>query len=407
MPDTSSPRFDFADLDALTSLYPLLAKVRAEDPVHWSPQLNGWVTTRYADVAAALRDPALSSNRLALIVQYQLRHSDPAIAKDFERIGLQQMLFRDGAEHHRLRTLGNRGFTPSALERARPMVERVVNDLLDKVQANGRMDAIADFAQPLPAVAIAELFGIPQGDREMFQKWSDDVAKFFGGTHGDPAVDGKAANDSDLALEDYFLRLIEKRKASPGHDLVSLLLAGQAEGKLTAQEVSAQCILILIAGHVTTIDQMGNAISAFLNHPDQWRKLCADPALVAPAVEEALRYDVAVPFGHRIAVKETRIGEKAIKPGDVVYIGLAGANRDPAAFANPDAFDISRADNNHLSFAVGPHVCLGAGLARRELQIGLSALAKRMPNLRPAAEPPKRRCESLVFRGFYTLPVEF
>ena len=407
MSDASPPRFEFADLDALTALYPLLAKVRAEDPVHWSPQLNGWVTTRYADAAAALRDPALSSQRLALIVQYQLRHSDPAVAKDFERVCHQQMLFRNGSEHHRLRVLGNRGFTPSMLDRARPMVERVVNDLLDKVQASGRMDAIADFAQPLPAVAIAELFGIPAADRDMFQKWSDDVAKFFGGTHGDPAADGRAANDGMRALEDYFLRLIGQRRTDPGHDLVSLLLAGQAEGKLSAEEVSAQCILILIAGHVTTIDQMGNAISAFLHHPDQWRRLRDDPTKIASAVEEAIRYDTAAPFTHRIAVKETRIGDKTIKPGEVVFVGLAAGNRDPAAFADPDVFDTARADNNHLSFAVGPHVCLGAGLARRELAIGLAALAKRMPNLRPAAEAPKRRCESLVFRGFYTLPVEF
>ncbi len=407
MPDIPSPRFDFADLDSLTALYPLLARVRAEDPVHWAPQLNGWVTTRYADAVAALRDPALTSQRLALIVQYQLRHSDPAIAKDFERVCKQQMLFRDGAEHHRLRVLGNRGFTPSVMERARPMVEGVVNDLLDKVQAKGQMDAIADFAQPLPAVAIAELFGIPASDRDLFQTWSDDVAKFFGGTHGDPATDGRAANDGMLALEDYFLRLIEKRRPAPGHDLVSLLLAGQAEGKLSAEEVSAQCILILIAGHVTTIDQMGNALSAFLQHPEQWKKLRDDPTRIATAVEEAIRYDPAAPFTHRIAIKETRIGDKTIKPGDVVYVGLAAGNRDPAAFPNPDTFDIARSPNEHLSFAVGPHVCLGAGLARRELAIGIAALAKRMPNLRPAAEPPRRRCESLVFRGFHTLPVEF
>ncbi len=407
MPDIPSPRFDFADLDSLTALYPLLARVRAEDPVHWAPQLNGWVTTRYADAVAALRDPALTSQRLALIVQYQLRHSDPAIAKDFERVCKQQMLFRDGAEHHLLRVLGNRGFTPSVMERARPMVEGVVNDLLDKVQAKGQMDAIADFAQPLPAVAIAELFGIPASDRDLFQTWSDDVAKFFGGTHGDPATDGRAANDGMLALEDYFLRLIEKRRPAPGHDLVSLLLAGQAEGKLSAEEVSAQCILILIAGHVTTIDQMGNALSAFLQHPEQWKKLRDDPTRIATAVEEAIRYDPAAPFTHRIAIKETRIGDKTIKPGDVVYVGLAAGNRDPAAFPNPDTFDIARSPNEHLSFAVGPHVCLGAGLARRELAIGIAALAKRMPNLRPAAEPPRRRCESLVFRGFHTLPVEF
>lgn len=403
----AAPRYDFTDPSALTALYPLLARVRSEDPVHWSEQLNAWVVTRYADVVAALRDPALSSRRMDLIVRYQLRDSDPGIAKDFERIANQQMLFRDGADHHRLRVLGNRGFTPSMLERARPMVQRVVDRLLDKVQANGRMDAIEDFAQPLPALAIADLFGIPEADRDKFQKWSDDAAKFVGGNLTDPPAEAKAANDAFLALEAYFLDLIDERRKQPGHDLISLLLAGQAEGKLSAEEVSGQCSLILIAGHVTTIDLTGNAINAFLDHPEQWRALVSDPSRVAAAVEEVLRYDSAVPFIHRIAAKDTRIGGKAVAPGQVVYLGLAAANRDPAVFANPDVFDISRANNNHVSFAVGPHVCLGAGLARRELEIALTTLAKRMPKLRRGAEPPRRRCESLVFRGFYSLPVEF
>ena len=269
------------------------------------------------------------------------------------------------------------------------------------------MDAIADFAQPLPAVVIAELFGIPVADREKFQKWSDDVAKFFGGTHGDPATDARAANDSSLALEEYFLALIEKRRAAPGHDLVSLLVAGQADGKLSAEEVSGQCILILAAGHVTTIDLTGNAINAFLDHPDEWRALVTNPTRVSGAVEEALRYDTAVPFTHRIAVAETRIGDKTIAPGQVVYVGMAAANRDPAVFTDPDVFDIGRVNNNHVSFAVGPHVCLGASLARRELEIGLATLARRLPNLRRGSAPPRRRCDSLVFRGFHTLPIEF
>jgi cytochrome P450 PksS len=407
MSATQASRFDFTDPDTLTALYPLLERLRREEPVHWSDQLHAWVVTRYADVVAALRDPALSSQRLDRIVRYQLRDSDPAIAKDYERITLDAMLFRDGAEHHRLRVLGNRGFTPSMLDRARPMVERVVDGLLDKVQSAGKMDAITDFAQPLPALAIAELFGIPAADRDAFQQWSDDAAKFLGGNLTDPPHEARAANDGVLALEDYFLKLIDQRRDVPGHDLLSLLLAGQAEGKLSAEEVSAQCILILIAGHVTTIDLTGNAINALLDHPDQWRSLVADPTRVSAAVEEALRYDTAVPFVHRIARAETRIGNKTVVPGQVVYVGLASANRDPSVFANPDTFDISRTNVNHVSFAVGPHVCLGAGLARRELEIGLGALVRRMPKLRRGAEPPRRRCENIVFRGFCSLPVEF
>jgi cytochrome P450 PksS len=407
MNDSASLLADFTDVEAVTALYPMLAKLQETDPVHWSPQLNAWVVTRYADISSALRDPALSSQRMDLIVRYQLRNHDPAVAKDFERVGLQHMLFRDGAEHHRLRVLGNRGFTPSMLDRARPMVQRVVDSLLDQVQSKGRMDLVEDFAQPLPALAIAELFGIPAEDRQKFQEWSNAAATFFGGNLFDPRTQAKAANDGIIELERYFLNLVDERKKHPGHDLLSLLLAGQAEGKLSAEEVCAQCILILIAGHVTTIDQMSNGVHAFMQNPEQWQLLRGDPKRVTAAVEEVLRFDTAVPFIHRIAKAETKIGERTISPGQVVYLGLAAANHDPAVFANPDRFDISRTNNNHLSFAMGPHVCLGANLARRELEIGLTTLARQMPTLHLAAQPPRRRCENIVFRGFYSLPVEF
>lgn len=407
MPDPVTP-IDFVSLSTLTDLYPMLARLRSAHPVYWSDQLNAWVVTRYPDVLAALRDPVMSNRRMELVVGYQLRDSDPAIAKDYERVCLDMMLFRDGADHHRPRALGNRGFTPSVLERARPVIQRVVDHLLDSVQATGRMDANTDFAQPLPALTIAELFGIPKSDRDLFQKWSDAAAFFLGGNLTDPPREAKAANDGVLALEAYFLNLIKQRQGKPGDDLLSLLLAGQAEGRLSAEEVSAQCILILIAGHVTTIDLTANAINALLEHPDQWRALVADPSKVPAAVEEALRYDTAVPFIYRIVRGDTTIGGQKMKPGQVVYIGLSAANRDPAVFPDPDVFDLARPNKgDHLSFASGPHVCLGAGLARRELETALTALVQRMPNLRRGSAPPRRRCENIIFRGFYSLPVEF
>jgi cytochrome P450 PksS len=380
--------------------------MRRDDPVHWSEELQAWVLTRYEDVCLAFRDPRLSNRRMDLLVRHQLRHGDPTLARDFERVLSQQMLFQDGAEHHRLRVLGNRGFTPSMLERSRPMVQAVVDDLLNKVLGAGRMDVAADFAQPLPALVIAEMFGIPAGDRHLFQEWSDALARFFGGNLGDPEQDARAANDAVVHLERYFLDLLAERRTDPGDDLMTLLLAGQAEGRLSAEEVCSQCILFLVAGHVTTIDQMTNAVHAFLRHPGQVQRLRDDPSLLASAVEEVLRYDPAVPFIHRIAAADVEIGGKRIRKGQVVYLGIAAANRDPAAFADPDRFDIARAENRHVAFAAGPHVCLGAGLARRELEVGLSTLFRRLPSLRlDEASPPRRRCESLVFRGFASLPV--
>jgi cytochrome P450 len=406
MPDLTPP-IDFISLATLTDLYPMLARLRREHPVYWSDQLNAWVVTRYSDVLAALRDPVLSNRRMELVVGYQLRDSDPTIAKDYERISRDMMLFRDAAEHHRLRVLGNRGFTPSMLDHAQPVIQRVVDHLLDSVQSRGRMDANTDLAQPLPALTIAELFGIPKSDRDLFQKWSDAAAFFLGGNLTDPPREAKAANDAMLALEAYFLNLIKQRQGKPGSDLLSLLLAGQVEGRLSAEEVSAQCILILIAGHVTTIDLTANTINALLDHPDQWRALVADPSKVPAAVEESLRYDTAVPFIHRIVRGETLIGGQKMKSGQVVYLGLSAANRDPAVFPDPDVFDLARPNKSeHLSFAGGPHVCLGAGLARRELETALTALVQRMPNLRRAGAP-RRRCENIIFRGFYSLPVEF
>jgi cytochrome P450 PksS len=397
--------YDLTNPQALAEGYLLFRRLREGDPVHWSEPIQAWVLTRYPDVLQALRDPRLSNRRTDYLVNFQLRNSDPALAADYARISEGMMLMKDGADHHRLRVLGNGGFTPSLLDRSLPLIQRVMDELLDQVQGRSRFDVVADLAQPLPAVVIAELFGIPPEDRRLFQQWSDDAAQFFGGTLGDPEPAARAANAAALELERYFAALLEQRRRAPGDDLMSLLLAGQAEGKLSAEEVCHQCVLLLVGGHVTTIDQFANAVHAFLEHPDQLRKLRDNPGLIRSAVEEALRYDGAVPFIHRVAAADLEIGGRAIRRGQAVYLGLAAANRDPELFAEPDRFDITRTNNRHLSFGAGPHVCLGGGLARRELEVGLLTLFRRMPTLRLDGEDrPKRRCESLVFRGFHRLP---
>lgn len=400
---------DFSDVSAVETLHPLLAQLQTHDPVAWSDQLNGWIITRYEDVAAALRNPALSSQRVEVMVRSQVRNGGPSPAPDYERITRTQMLFRDGAEHHRLRVLGNRGFTPTSLERARPLIQKVVDGLIDRVAAHGEMDLVRDFSQPLPALVIAELFGIPEADRAQFQAWGDDVALLTGFSQGDPQREAHSANEAMRSLEAYFLNLLQLRGKQTGDDLMSLLVAGQAEGRLTAEEVCSQCILILVAGHITTIDQLANSVYALLTHRDQWEHLCRDPSRAAGAVEETLRFDPSVVFIHRKAVIELEIGGQTIHAGEAIWLSPAAANRDPAVFADPDRFDIERSfpHGHHLSFGAGPHVCLGAGLARRELEIALATLARRLPKLRLRDPSPRRRCASLVFRGFHTLPVAF
>ena len=385
--------------------YPVYAKLRKEDPVHWSETLQVWVLTRYDDVMTALRDPAMSSDRLKQFTTHQLHGLDLNIVSDFLRVANRMMITKDAPLHTRLRRMASESFTKSALDAWRPIVQSVVDELLDRIQASGSLELVADFAQPLPALVIAEMFGIAHEDREDFQRWSDDISRFWGGTFGDIEEDGRRANDAMVRLEQHFLNIIALRRQKPGNDFMSHLILNQEQGRIDAEELTAQCVLILAAGHVTTIDQISNGVYAFLKHPDQLKRLREQPELINPAVEEVLRFDSSVPFIHRIAREDVEIRGRRIAKGQVVFLGLAAANRDPEQFPDPDRFDVARQPNRHVAFAVGPHLCLGAELARRELAMGLLGLFTRFPGLQFAAQPPEPRYESLMFRGFKSLPL--
>jgi cytochrome P450 len=310
-------------------------------------------------------------------------------------------------QHTRLRKMASESFTRRALEAFRPAVQQVADDLLDRVQPYHGMDFVADFAQPLPAMVIAEMFGIPSEDCAQFQRWSDDVVRFFGGTFGDVMEDARQANEGAVNLERYFLRLMAQRRREPGHDLMSLLPAYQEEGLWDEQDLSAQCVMILIGGHVTTIDQLCNGVQVLLQHPDQLQQLRERPELIHAAVEEVLRYDTSVPFIYRIAREDLVIHGQCIAKGQFVFLGLASANHDPAQFAHPERFEMTRAPNKHVAFGHGPHLCLGGELARRELEIGFETLFQRLPGLQFGAPPPQLRCESLMVRGFKSMPLVF
>jgi cytochrome P450 len=400
--------YPLTDPAFLEDPYPVYRRMRRQDPVYWSGALGHWVLTRYDDVLAATRHPALSNARAEVVVRAQLGGRDPALAADYTRVTTGMMFMKDGQDHRRLRVLGNHAFTPSAVQRWQSAIERVVDDLLDATLPRGRMDLIGDLARPLPAVVIAELFGIPPEDRETFHEWSMAAARFFGGAVGDPEEAARAANEAIVHQERYFRDLLEERRRRPGDDLMSLLLKGQAEGRLTAEEVCSQCILLLGAGHITTMDQLGNTVLALLKNPEQMGRLRDDPGLVRSAIEEGLRYDGTGQLLQRIAREDLTLRGKTIRKGELIYLALGAANRDPEAFTEPDRFDVGRADNCHLAFGAGPHVCLGMTLARRELEVSLGRLVRRMPRLRLDEERPmRRRANSLVFRGLESLPVRF
>src|SRR5262245_21292731 len=406
MADTPPRRYELKDPAVLADPHPLYHRMRREDPVHRSESLGAWFITRHGYQQRCLRAPPLSSRRTDSIISPQLPPGDRALAGDYARLSRGMMLFQDAPDHHRLRILGNHAFTPSALDRFRPVVQSVVDELLDRVQGRAEFDVARDLAQPLPAVVIARMFDIPAADRDRFQQWADEAATFFGGTLGDPAAAARAANAAALNLEAYFLNLLAERRRHPGDDLMSLLIRGQDEGRLSADEVCCQCIMLLTGGHVTTIDQFSNAVYALLAHRGELAKLRADPGLIRSAVEETVRYDGAVGLARRVAADEVEVRGRTIKAGDLVYLSVAAANRDPEVFRDPDRFDVTRADNCHIGFGAGPHVCIGAGLARRELEIGIGTLLRRFPGLRFSdRDTPRRRCETLVFRGFHSLPV--
>ena len=282
------------------------------------------------------------------------------------------------------------------------------NELLDKVQDAGEMDIVSDLAEPFPATVIAEMFAIPTADREMFQDWSNAIVKFFGGSFGNLEEDARSANESIIKLETYFNDLLVERRQKLGDDLMSLLITGYEEGKMDEKELCAQCVQILAAGHVTTVDQFANGIYDLLQHQPQLKQLQSNPNLINNAVEEILRYNTSVPFTQRLAKVNLTIRNKPIQAGQIVLLSLAAANHDDKVFNFPEQFDITRKDNKHLTFAIGPHMCLGAHLARLELKIGLENLVKRLPNLRFAEDkPPRLKTESLMFRGFHSLPVRF
>jgi cytochrome P450 len=386
--------------------HPVFERMRREAAVHHSRTLRAWLVTRYDLVLRGLRDPRLSSARIPSILDGQVAPAHRECVRDFERTRKAMMVNMDGPAHHRLLRLVNPAFSPAAIEAARPMIQAAVDTLAERAAVAGSFDLVADYAAPLPTHVICELLGIPGTDRPALRKWSDEAARLLGATHGASQSTAYAANDAVINLENYFLRLIAQRRKRPGEDVLSLLIRGEDEGLMSPEELSSQCQMFLVGGHLTLIDQLSNAVHAFLRHPEQLQKLRDDPSLIAGGIEEVLRYDPPVTFVHRVAAVDLEMDCTGVRKGDRVLLCLAAANRDPAFFPEPDTFDIERRGNRHLSFGSGLHACAGAGLARLELEIALLTLCRRLPSLSfDPRNPPRRRSDSLMFRGFAAFPL--
>ena len=401
------PRVDLLDPAFKANPYPTYAELRSTAPVHRVELPDGlgiWLITRYDDVLAVLKDERLVKDWRKVLTSEQLAQVPP-IPPVMEALS-RNMLDMDPPDHQRLRSLVSKAFTPRLIERLRPRVQAIADGLLDAVQDRGEMDLIDDYAFPLPITVIAELLGVPAEDRDSFREWSD--AAVSGNTTQEHL--DKVLIPHMQAFTDYLHALFEEKRKNPKDDLVSALLRAEEAGdKLSEDELLGMVFLLLVAGHETTVNLIGNGVLALLQHPDQLQKLKDDPSLIKPAVEELLRYDGPVETStERFAREDVRIGETVIPRGEMVLVVLAAADHDPERFADPDELDITRVDNRHLAFGKGIHHCLGAPLARMEGQIALGTLLRRMPDLRLKDSPDSLTWRpGLVLRGLKGLPVVF
>lgn len=375
--------------------YPVLAELRRREPVHHDEVLGQYVLTRHDDVHDVLHDLSLWSDP---------RKARPgSFTHEFLGQGDEEpsMLLMDDPGHRRLRDLVRRSFTPRAIERWRPRVRAVAERLVSAL-AEGTFELVASLAAPLPSMVIAELLGIDPAKHAQFKVWSD-LSTAVGFNPAPEPDQVEAAEGARAALQGFFVEEIDHRRRGLGSDLISdMLRAEDGTDRLSEQEIVVLCDLLLIAGNVTTTDLIGNGVKALVDFPDQAEKLRAQPGLLRNAVEEMLRFDSPVTNSGRIASRDLEIGGVQIAEGETLSVSLAAANRDPAAYPDPDAFDVEREDTHHHAFGGGRHFCLGAHLARLEAEETFRALLGRFSSLR-LADAGFRYAATPSFRGFETL----
>jgi len=399
-----APLFNPLAPEFIANPYPYYQRLRETDPMHLTP-LGFYVASRHADIATVLRDKRFGKDFAGRMSR---RHGPEILEEPVYRSMRHWMLQQDPPDHTRLRGLVVRAFTARRVENMRPRIQEIVDGIIGRVEARGRMDLIADFAFRLPVTVICDMLGIPAEDRELFF-----TSSRTGGRLLDPVPLSRAEieqhNGSNLAAAEYFHRLFELRRREPGEDLTTQLVHAEEHGsKLSNEELTANVILLFGAGHETTVNLIGNGLLALHRNPDQLKLLREDPSLTAGAVEELLRYDSSVQVTGRTTLENVdEIGGIALAKGQSVICLLGSANRDPAVYADPDRLDITRADVRPLSFGGGIHYCLGAQLARIEGEIAIATLLRRLPRLQlDDPEHPDWR-QTFVLRGLNALPASW
>jgi cytochrome P450 len=399
-----APLFNPLAPEFIANPYPYYQRLRETDPMHLTP-LGFYVASRHADIATVLRDKRFGKDFAGRMSR---RYGPEILEEPVYRSMRHWMVQQDPPDHTRLRGLVVRAFTARRVEDMRPRIQEIVDGIIDRVEARGHMDLIADFAFRLPVTVICDMLGIPAEDRELFF-----TSSRTGGRLLDPVPLSRAEidqhNASHLAAAEYFHQLFERRRREPGEDLTTQLVHAEEHGsKLSNEELTANIILLFGAGHETTVNLIGNGLLALHRNPDQLKLLREDLSLTAGAIEELLRYDSSVQLTSRTTVEDVdEIGGIPLAKAQSVICLLGSANRDPAVYADPDRLDIRRADVRPLSFGGGIHYCLGAQLARIEGEIAIATLLRRLPTLRlDDPEHPDWR-QTFVLRGLNTLPASW
>lgn len=388
--------------------HPTYSAMRSDAPLYRLTTPTGqqlWYVTRYKDVAALLRDKRLVNDvRSALTADELARLPAPAPS---HRFLTNHMLHADPPRHTRLRSLVGKAFSPQHISKLAPRIEALAEELLTEVAPRGQMDLIADFAFPLPITVICELLAVPAEDRFRFRAWSTLIVSASQMSR-DADVQKVAPELASFAA--YLREIISARRAAPGDDLLSELIRQEEAGDvLSEEELCSMVVLLLVAGHETTVHLIGNSMLTLWQHPQELARLQKDPALIDSALEELLRYESPVETANRRWAREAiELHGQTIARGDLVILVLTSANRDEARFPAADNLELDRTPNEHLAFGLGIHHCLGAPLARLEGRIALRALLRRFPELQPASAPAELKwVRSYFLRGVTSLPVRF
>ncbi|PMC34700.1 cytochrome P450 [Bacillus sp. UMB0899] len=400
--ESNKTNLDFLNQEFIKNPFPVYKEIREKDPIFRFLMPNGqhaWIITSFKDASLVINDSRFVTN-------YPVNNDeDESNLPPHKAIISRNLLSVNPSDHRRLRRLVQKAFTPRMIERLRGRIEEITVDLLDGVQTKGEMNLIEDFAFPLPIKVICEMLGVPVKDQYKFQEWSNSLMESV----NNPVL-SQQGEEATIAFVEYLQDLIKQRRRYQQDDLISDLIKVEEEGDvLSEHELYALVFVLIIAGHETTVNLIGNGVLALLEFPEQKEKLISNPDLIHSAIEEILRYNGPAEVSNvRWAIEDVSFGEKIIRKGEMVFIALSSANRDPSEFINPDMFDITREVNNHLAFGKGVHFCLGAPLARLEGEIAIRELLQRMPDIRlKDTEDSLEWRQGMIIRGVKEIPIIF